>query len=113
MNSPLWILAGAAFTGVASLSVGLLAVQALALPLHRREARLLGYVLGSAVLSLLVFLSTAMWMARPEWFAALGAAAIAGCVWRRSWRYGTNVTLAPVPALWRWVLAAGMLAFGT
>jgi hypothetical protein len=113
MASAVQIVAAAAFTGIASVSLGTLVIQALRVPLHRREVRLLGFVLGSALLSLAVFLSTAMWMARPLWFAAIGAAAIALCLWRRSWRYETDVPLEPLPVLWRWIFAAGMLAYGT
>jgi 4-amino-4-deoxy-L-arabinose transferase-like glycosyltransferase len=106
------ILFGAAFTGLSALSLGLLLVQALRLPLHRTEARLIGFLLGSAVLSLAVFLSAAGWLVRPWWFAVVGGSALAASVWRGAWRYGCDIPREALSRAWRAVVVVCILAFG-
>jgi hypothetical protein len=112
MDSVPRILFGAAFTGLTSLSLGLLIVQALRLPLSRRESRLIGFLLGSAALSTLVLLSAALWIVKPVWFVALGVSAVAACTWRGAWRYGGPPVGDPLPLRWHCLFAAVMLVFG-
>jgi hypothetical protein len=111
--NPAVILLAAFFTGATSWSIGLLALHALRVRMHRQEALIIAYVLGSAGLSLVVFAMLAMWVARPWAFALIGLVSILACIWRRAWRIDGGPELSPVPRVWRWVFGILMAVYGT
>jgi hypothetical protein len=95
------ILFAAAFTYVVSLVTGRWLLRALGLRLFREEERFLGFVLGAALLSLLVFVLTAAGLAYPGVFLAAGAILIgAGGRWGRH-AHPPAGELTPVPPAWR------------
>lgn len=110
---PAWILFGAAFEGLTALALGLLCLQWLGLRLYRGEVILIGFLLGSTVLSTGVFLMLSLWIARPWWFAVVGTAAIGACLWRRSWRVSAGAAPHVVPVFWRRVFLTGLIVCGS
>jgi len=77
MSAVLRAAASAAFTGVASLALGLCILRKLAVSLTRLEEYLFGFLAGSAALSLAVFLFTAIHLAYTAVFVSFGVATIA------------------------------------
>lgn len=111
--NPAAILAGAGFTALTAFALGLLAAQWLNLRVARPELPGFAFLLGSALLSTLVFLLAAVQLAHPWCFALTGAAAVVICIWRRAWRMTPDIELPPIPALWKWILRLGLLAYGS
>src|SRR4051794_30359162 len=110
--SPLVVVFAAAFTGAVCLSLGLLIAQALRLRLYRNELVPLAWLTGSAALSLFVFLSLTVWLARPWWFALSGCTAIGLCMWRRAWRIADQSAPDRLPRFWRYLFSAVVLIYG-
>jgi 4-amino-4-deoxy-L-arabinose transferase-like glycosyltransferase len=105
-------LIGAAWTSLVMLSLGLLAAQALRLPLRRSEVWSIGYLLGACCLSLVIFgLAAASLLHRPILLGA-GVIAVVAALWRGAWRYGLRVETARLPAGWRWALAGAAAVYG-
>lgn len=112
MNSVAPVFGGALLTSLVSVAMGLVLVRLLRLPVHRREARLIGFLLGSAALSLVVFLLGALWLLRTWVFSLVGAGAIAACLATGAWRYGSSGGLQRLPARWRWMFGLALAVFG-
>jgi dolichyl-phosphate-mannose-protein mannosyltransferase len=93
-------LAAAGFTYVVCLAAGKMLLQALRATLYRSEEYFFGFVLGSAIVSTLVFVLTALHLAYSGVFLATGAAILGLAVWRRAYRF-SDKRLAPVPWIWR------------
>lgn len=108
--SALAILFGAAFTVAVACALGRLLLRRVVSGLYAEEAAALGFIAGSALLSLLVFSLSALHLARKGVFLAAG-----GLILLAAWRYGSPLTrrasLPPLPRFWRWLFAAGFGAF--
>ena len=106
MKEAAYILFGAAFTAMASYSAGRLLLRRLRIELFLQEERAFAFLLGSAVLSWLVFAMAAAHVVYKGTLLALGVAMIAaGC--RRS-------HARPFPALprrWLWTSAPVAILF--
>src|SRR4029077_17504581 len=93
------ILFSALFTFAVCLCAGKLVLQSLRAKLYRSEEFFLGFVLGSACLSTLVFLLAAAGFAYPAVFLAAGLAIIALAFWRGAHRFSSE-RLPALPRLW-------------
>ena len=100
------LLFAAAFTYVVSLCAGKTLLGFLRVKLFRSEEYFFGFVLGSAVLSTLVFSLTAAGLAYPGVFLATGLAIVALAVWCGAHRFSVE-RLPPLPA--RWAIGFGLL----
>ncbi len=109
--SPVVILLAAAFTGATSTSLGLLLLRRFGPRLRAGEVFPLAFLVGSAALSLTVFLTLTLWIARPWVFATLGIGAIAACVLMRAWRIPTDPS-PDLPGRWKAMFAAALLFYG-
>jgi hypothetical protein len=109
---PALILVGALLTGAASTAAGLLLFRRLRIELYREELYPFAFVTGSALLSILVFLITAARLAYTWTFSLSCAALILWSIWAGVWRRPA-ATFARVPWLWRVLLVAGFLVYGT
>jgi hypothetical protein len=106
MKEAAYIVLGAAFTTAASYSAGRLLLRKLRLEFPRQEEAAFSFLLGSAILSWLVFAMSAAHVVYKGTFLALGLALIA-LGWRRS-------TAEPFPALprkWIWCGAPVFILF--
>src|SRR4051794_33338637 len=109
---PVPILVSAAFTGLVSVSAGLLILQFLRVRPKRGEVFPLAFLTGSAALSTTVFLFLTLWCARPLVFAVAGVATIGAAILRRSWRITGDETAESLSTRWRWTFGAGLLFYG-
>jgi dolichyl-phosphate-mannose-protein mannosyltransferase len=92
------ILFAGLFTYSASLSSGLILLKLLRLRLYRAEMLFLGFVLGAACLSTLVFGLTVAHLAYTGVFLAVGLLLIAGAIRFDAWQYEGD---SP-PLDWKW-----------
>lgn len=106
----LMVLFGAAFTASVAWALGRLLFRRVVAGVYEDEANLLGFISGSALLSLLVFLIASVHQARRGVFLAVGAAILLA-----AWRYGQPPTLRQrfpsLPRSWRWLFLAGFVPF--
>ncbi len=106
MKEAAYILFGAAFTTAASYSAGLLLLRRLRLELYRQEERAIAFLLGSAILSWLVFALAASHIVYKGTFLALGTVLIG---------YGLRKSVArsfpALPRAWIWCAAPVFLLF--
>lgn len=105
------ILFATGFTYVVSLLAGKLVLQLLRVKLSRMEEHFLGFVLGAASLSTIVFCLTAAGLARRGVFLAAGVSIIAAAVWRGAHRFSTESGHA-LPKLWQIIFGVCYAAFG-
>lgn len=105
MPQAIYILFGAAFTALVSLSLGKLLSRGLSLRLYRQEEHFLAFVTGSAVLSLVIFFLCAIGAARKGVFLIVGIVIITVAVRRRAHRPAGEGLPALYP-FWRWLFAA-------
>ena len=101
---------GGVFTALTAWSLGMLLLRGLKLDLDQWEERLLAFMAGSACLSAVMFVLSALRVVHHGvlWavaLAILGYAAHSG-VFRPSKR-----TLPPLPNNWRWIFAVGFAVF--
>ena len=106
MKEAAYILFGAAFTTLASYSAGRLLLDRLKLELLRQEERALAFLLGSAILSWLVFALAAAHVVYKGTLLALGVALIAGGCRRSKAR-----SFPALPRLWIWASAPIAILF--
>ncbi|HEV2688503.1 MAG TPA: discoidin domain-containing protein [Bryobacteraceae bacterium] len=106
------ILFAAAFTGAVSLFLGKLLLKLLRIQLYRSEEIFLGFVLGAAGLSTLVFLASVSGLAYAWVFFAAGCAIIAIAWWQRAIHF-TAERLPPVPRNWMLLFVILYAAFGS
>jgi len=102
------ILFATLFTYAASLAAGVSLLRLLKVRLYRSELLFLGFVLGSACLSLTTFLLTACSLAYPAVFLALGSILIAYGARSRQWA-AASATLSRLP---RGLAAGWWLVYG-
>src|SRR5581483_3301229 len=110
MPQAVWILFGAIFTVATAHALGPLLLRATAIDLYREEQDLLGFIIGSAVLSLIVFLLATLGLARKGVFLALGTLLIAAA-FRYASRRGAAPRFPPLPRLWKRFFVAAFGAF--
>lgn len=108
---PALILAGALFTGAASLASGLLLFQRLSLTFYRQELYPYAFIAGSAIFSLLIFLLTAAGVASTWTFVPAGIAIVALSIRTGAWKR-TGPALPPMPRLWAGIFIAGLVVYG-
>jgi hypothetical protein len=96
----------AAFTYVVSLGAGKMLIAHLGLKLYRSEEYFFGFVLGSTILSTVVFLLTAAHLAYTPVFLAAGLAIVALSAYRGAYRFSRE-RLPPLDISWR--IALGLL----
>jgi hypothetical protein len=111
MPAAFYVLFGAAFTVGVCLAAGTLLLRALPVRLYRQEERIIAFVTGSALLSLLVFLLCSVHLARKGVFLALGLAILAMAFVRGAHR-GQGDRLPPVSRGWRLFFWIPYAAFG-
>ncbi len=110
MLVPLSILFGALLTVVTAFAIGRTILRRTCVELYRGEEDALAFVLGSAVLSGLVFAISALGIARRGVFLAIAAAAILVAV-RRGAHRNVRPRFKPLPRFWRNLFFAGFTVF--
>jgi hypothetical protein len=94
------LLLTAAFTYVVTLAAGKTLLHALRINLYRSEEYYFGFVLGSCILSCLVFALTALHLAYTSVFLTLGLAILGLAVARGAYRF-SGQSLPPLPRVWQ------------
>jgi hypothetical protein len=110
MQQVLAILLGTLCSGSTCFCLGTLLVRRLNVDLERTEYAALAFVVGSACYSQLVFLLSAISLATPYVFVAVGLFAALIVVGTRG--TATHITFAPFPAGWKWLFGALFATFG-
>ncbi len=100
------LLFAVSFTWLVSLGAGKMLIAILRLKLYRSEEYFFGFVLGSALLSTLVFVLIAARLAYTGVFLVAGLAIIASAAWRGAYRFSSE-RLPPLDISWR--IALGLL----
>ena len=108
MRPLIGILFAALFTYAASLSAGVSLLRLLRIRLYRGEILFLGFMLGSACLSLIVFLLTACSLASMAAFLVAGAVLVA--CGARNWKWAA--ASGTLPGLPRGLAAGWWLLYG-
>jgi len=109
-----WILLGWAGCVITALTLGLVLFRLLRVRLYPAELVCLGFVAGSAVLSLGVLGIAAMGLAYRGIFLAMAAVAVMTLLYfRRSLLPRERVNLPRIAPGWKVLFAAGLLAYGT
>ena len=109
MQQVLAILLGTLCSGGTSLCFGAFLLRRLHLELERTEYAALAFVTGSACYSQLVFLLSAMSLARPYVFIAVGLLAALFIICTRS--NVSHTTFARFPTRWKWLFGALFACF--
>ena len=104
------ILFGTLLTVLTAWALGAVLFRKLALKLHRWEERLLSFVVGSALLSAIVFAICALRVVHRGVFLVIGLAIIGYAVYSGAWR-ASGESFPPLPRLWRWVFLVAIAAF--
>jgi hypothetical protein len=99
----IYILFGAGLTVAASTAAGTLLLGRAKLPLDRTEHRVFSFLIGSALVSLLVFLLCAAGMAREGVFLAVGLLLLVAAY---RWRPLVAPSSARLAAIWKFLLIA-------
>lgn len=116
MLQALPVLFGALFTAATAIAIGQILLRRARVQLYRGEETLLGFIIGSAVLSGIIFLLCAMKAAHRGVFLAVGIAAIALRLAGQASRPVATArqarpTLPPLPRFWKWLFIAGFATF--
>jgi hypothetical protein len=106
------ILFSALFTAATAQSLGLLFLHWLRPRLTREEQYGYAFVSGAALLSLLVFVTAAAGAVWTATYVILGASVICLCFWRRAY-VPWSEHFHPLPLLYKALLVAAMLVWGT
>jgi hypothetical protein len=104
------ILFGALFTVVTAWSLGMLLFRKLAPSFYDWERRLLAFVAGSACLSAIMFVLSAVKLVHRGVLLALGLAVIGYAAYSGAFR-SPRKAFAPLAPLWRWIFVAAFAAF--
>lgn len=111
MPAALNILLGAAFTLLTAAGLGRALFHWLRPPFYRQERPLFGFLAGSAILSLILFLMGAAGLYANGYFWALRVIGLGLFVWFRPRRAGDALSLPALPAVWRYGFLAVFLVF--
>lgn len=106
MPQAFYILFGAAFTGSTSVALGRILLRRLRLNLHRPEEPAFAFLLGSAMLSLIVFTLAASQVIYKGVFLGVGALAL----WY-GWRRPVLPPLPGAPRKWLWIVLPAFALF--
>jgi dolichyl-phosphate-mannose-protein mannosyltransferase len=107
------ILLGFLACAISSLSLGMLTVRRLRLDLNRAECVCLGYIIGSAVTSILTLAIALLSLAYASVFIAFSLVGIAVLLWLAPWlRSLKPVHMDSIPRFFRWAFGASWLAYG-
>jgi len=112
MKQLLAIFFATGFTYVVSLLAGKLVLKLLRVKLSRLEEHFLGFVLGAACLSTIVFALTAAGLAHRGIFLAAGLVIIVLALWRGAHRFSGDPNVTPLPKYWKIVFGVLYTAFG-
>src|SRR3954469_20802212 len=112
MGAAFYVLLGALFTVTTALSIGKLILRRWASGLFDEEEWPLSFVVGSAVLSLLIFLVFAAHLAYKGVFVALGVLVIGFAIRCRVYR-SAGRRFQPLTRAVKWIGIAGFAAFTT
>jgi hypothetical protein len=104
------VLFGALFTIATAWSLGMLFCRKLKLVFSAWEERLLGFILGSACLSAIMFVLAATRLVRRGILLVLGIAIIGYAVYSSALRLSGKL-YPPLSELWRWVFGVGFAVF--
>lgn len=104
-------LLGALFVIAACYQLGSAATVCLSLPLRRWEKPPIAFLLGAAILHLAIFAVMALQITYPFVLVAVIAGAILSGFWRSAWRLPESTIEAPLPLLYRVILAIAGAAF--
>lgn len=104
------VLFGAILTVLISWSLGMLLFRKLSLVFHKWEERLLAFVGGSACLSAIMFLLSALRLVHRGVLAVLAVAIIGYAIYSGALRSSAK-PFPPLPKLWRWIFGVGFAAF--
>lgn len=116
MTEVIPVLFGALITVVTAWSLGMLLFRKLSLALHKWEERLLAFVAGSACLSAVMFILSAVRLVHRGIVAVLAAAIIAYAIYSGAFRssgkpFPPLPPFAPLPKAWRWILGVVFAVF--
>ena len=104
------ILFGALFTAATAWSLGMLVLRNVAALVYIWERRLLAFVVGSAGLSAVLFVLSAVRLVYPGVLLMLGAGIIGYAAYSGAFR-SAGKAFPPLPQLWRWIFIAAFAAF--
>ncbi len=104
------ILFGTLLTVLTAWALGAVLFRKLALKMHRWEERLLSFVVGSALLSAIVFAICALRVVHRGVFLVIGLAIIGYAVYSGALR-ASGESFPPLPRLWLWVFLVAIAAF--
>lgn len=90
MKPILYILIATALTYLVSYALGAALIRALKVKLYRSEERFFAFIAGSACLSTLIFLLTAVGLARKWVFLTVSALILGWAIWKRLYRAPTE-----------------------
>ena len=108
---PVSILLSALFEALTAESLGLLTLFWLRPRFTRQEQYVYGFIVGSAALSLFVFLTGATHLMYTPVYLAIGGLAMGVCFWTRAWRpYASS--FPPLPRFYVVLLWASLLVYG-
>jgi hypothetical protein len=110
MKTLAYITFGWLFTVVVSWFVGKLLLRRLSLRLYKQEEDILGFVVGSACLSTVIFLLCSLHVAYKAVFLTVGLLVISAGVRQRVWESGAE-RLPRLPAIWRLLFCGIYLVF--
>src|SRR5260370_12060367 len=112
MKQLLAILFATGFTYIVCLLAGKLVLKLLRVKLSRLEEHFLGFVLGAACLSTIVFAITEAGLAHRGVFLAAGLIIIVLALWRGAHRFSGDTNVTPLPKYWKIVFGLLYTAFG-
>jgi hypothetical protein len=112
MKQLLAILFASGFTYAVSLLAGKLLLKLLRVRLSRLEEHFLGFILGAACLSTVVFALTAAGLAHRGIFLAAGLVIIAVAFCRGAHRFSNDAAVTPLPKHWKIAFTVLYGAFG-
>ncbi len=101
---------GAAFTALTAWSLGILLLRGLKLALDQWEERLLAFMSGSACLSAIMFVLSALRLVYHGVLWALALAILAYAAYSGVFR-PSKKTFPPLPQTWRWIFGVGFAIF--
>jgi hypothetical protein len=114
MKQLLAILFAAGFTYTVSLAAGKLLLQLLRTKLSRMESNFIGFLLGAACLSTIIFFLTAAGAAYAIAFLFVGLAIISLAIWRGAFRFPhfESSSVVALPAYWKITFGILYTTFG-
>lgn len=110
MTEVIPVLFGALITVVTAWSLGMLLLRKLSLSFYKWEERLLAFIAGSACLSAIMFILSAVRVVHRGVLGVLAAAIIGYAAYSGALRSDAKPS-PPLPRLWRWIFGVGFAVF--